>query len=96
LTIHLENCSIYTKEATEIYITKHDIIGLKYPRYSPDLAPSDFYLFLIIKERLKDIQMVDEEDISVQCLVRELLNGIPRRELAKILGTWINCLMTVS
>jgi hypothetical protein len=63
LTIQLDNCSIHTSRTTEEYIREHNIIRLQHPLYSPDLAPSDFYLFPTIKEKLKDIQTVDEEDL---------------------------------
>jgi hypothetical protein len=49
--------------ATEVYMTEHSMIRLKHLPCSSDLTPNDFYLFPTIKERLKDIQMVDEEDL---------------------------------
>jgi hypothetical protein len=70
------------------------MIRLKQPPYSPDLAPSDFYLFPTIKERLTDVQMVDEEDLFYQ--LRELLNDIPVRELRKVFDTGIKRLMAVT
>jgi hypothetical protein len=80
--------------ATEVYINKHNMIWLKHPPYSSDLGPSDFYLFRTAKERLKNIQMVDEEDLF--CQLQELLNGICHKHLDQILGRWINRLMIVS
>jgi hypothetical protein len=79
---------------TEVYISEPNTRRLKHPPYSPDLAPSDFYLFPTIKEKLKDIQMVDEEDLFYR--LQELLNGISCKELDKVFGTWINRLMIVS
>jgi hypothetical protein len=38
--------------------------------------------------------MVDEEDLFYP--LKDLLNRILRRDLAKVFGTWINCLMAVS
>jgi hypothetical protein len=66
------------------------MIWLKRPPYSPDLAPSDFYLFPTIKKRLTDIQMVDEEDLFYR--LGKLLNEIPVRQLRKIFNTWIKLL----
>jgi hypothetical protein len=87
LTIHLDNRWIHTSGASEVFIAEHNIIWLKHPPYPPDLAPSDFYLFPTIKERLTDIQMADEEDLL--CRLRELLNEIPVRELRKLFDPWI-------
>jgi hypothetical protein len=63
LTIHLDNCSIHTSGTTEEYIRQHNMIRLQHHPYSPDVAPSDFYLFSTITEKPKDIQMADEEDL---------------------------------
>jgi hypothetical protein len=47
-----------------------------HPPYLPDLAPSDFYLFPTVKEKLERIQLADEDQFF------ECLQGI--------LGVWIN------
>jgi hypothetical protein len=65
LIIHLDRCSIHMSGATEIYVTEHHMIRPKHLAYSPDLAPSDFSLFPAIKERLQDIQMIDEGTCSI-------------------------------
>jgi hypothetical protein len=70
------------------------MIRLKHPLSSPDLAPSDFYLFPTLKERLKDLEMVDEEDLFNR--LKEILNKIRHKELDKVFGTWINRLITAS
>jgi hypothetical protein len=75
-------------------MAERNMIRLKNPPYSPDLAPSDFYLFPTIKERPTNIQVVDEEDLF--CQWRELLNTIPVRELRKAFDTWIKRLAAVT
>jgi hypothetical protein len=62
LTLHADNYSIYMSEATEVHISEDNMIRLKHPPDSPHLAPSDFYLFRTVKEKLKNIQMLVEED----------------------------------
>jgi hypothetical protein len=94
LTVHLDNCSIYARGASEVFMVEDNMIRLKHPPQSPDLAPSNFYLFPTIKERLTDIQTVDEEDLFSR--LRELLNEIPVRELRKVFDTWIKRLMAVT
>jgi histone-lysine N-methyltransferase SETMAR len=94
LTIHLDNSSIHTSRTTEEYIRQHNMIRLQHPPYSPDLARSDFDLFPTIKEKPKDIQMADDENLSYR--LHELFNSIFRRELDKLFGTWINRLVIVS
>jgi hypothetical protein len=75
-------------------MAEHDMTRLKHPPYSPDFALRDFYLFPTIKERLTDIQMVDEEDLFSR--LRELLNEIRVRELRKAFDTWIKRLTGVT
>jgi hypothetical protein len=94
LEIHLDACSIHTSRTTEEYIRQHNMIQRQHPTYSSDLAPSDFYLFATIKEKPKDIQMADEEDLFYR--LQEILNSISGKELDKIFGIWINRLMIVS
>jgi hypothetical protein len=94
LTVHLENCSIYTSGASEVFMAEYNMIRLKHPPYSRDLAPSDFCLLPTIKERLTDIQIVDEEDFFYR--LRELLNEMPVRELRKVFDTWIERLTAVT
>jgi hypothetical protein len=94
LIVHLDNCSIHTNGASEVFMAEQNMIGLKHSPDSPDLAPSDFYLFSTIKEKLTDIQMVHEEDLCYR--LPELLNEIPVRELRKVFDIWIKRLTAVT
>ena len=51
-----------TKSKEEFLATKQ-INVLEHPAYSPDLAPSDFFLFPKIKEILKGRHFDDTDDI---------------------------------
>jgi hypothetical protein len=37
------------------------------PPYSPDVAPSAFYLFSTVKEKLEWIQLADENQFLILC-----------------------------
>jgi histone-lysine N-methyltransferase SETMAR len=63
LTIHPGNRSIHTSRTAEEYIGQHNMIRLQHPPYSPDLAPSDFYLIPATEEKPQTIQITDEEDL---------------------------------
>jgi hypothetical protein len=93
LMVHLDNCSVHTSGASEVYLAGHRMIRLKHLAYWPDLAPNDFDLLPTVKERLKDIGVVDEEDLFNR--LKEILNEIPRKELDIVFGAWSNQLMTV-
>jgi hypothetical protein len=83
-----------TSGESEGFRDEHNMIQLKHPPYSPVLTPSDFYLFPTSKERLTDVQMIDEEDLFYR--LRELLNEIPVRELRMLFDTWIKRLTAVT
>jgi hypothetical protein len=53
LVIHLDNCSVHISRASADWLEEHGIRRMSHPRYSSDLTPSDFYLFLTVKEKLE-------------------------------------------
>jgi hypothetical protein len=70
------------------------MVRLQHPPDSPDLAPSDFYIFQIVKEKRKDMEMVDEGDLFYR--LQDLLNDILIRELRKVFTAWVKRLVHVS
>jgi transposase len=65
LIVHMDNCLIHTSGAIEDYMKQNNMMKLRHPPYSPDLAPSDSYLFSNVKGNLKNIRMVDEAIYSI-------------------------------
>lgn len=57
------------------------------PPYSPDIAPSDFYLFGNIKDRLKGHHFTSIEDLKEK--IFEICNSIPRDTLKRVFQDWI-------
>jgi hypothetical protein len=53
----------------------------------PDLAVSDFCLFPRVKEKVLDIEVVDEDELF--SWLQEILNGIPAVELRKVFQNWM-------
>jgi hypothetical protein len=53
---------------------------------SPDLAPSDFYLFPTVKEKIERIQVVDKNQFLES--LHEILNRIDQDELNGVFQTW--------
>jgi histone-lysine N-methyltransferase SETMAR len=52
LQLHLDNCRVHFSKASEQFITENHIGRIPHPPYSPDLAPSDFWLFGHVKTSL--------------------------------------------
>ena len=59
---------------------------IDHPPYSPDLAPSDFWLFDEIKRRLPD--QISQENLHGR--VTRILRSIPRKEYLKTFVRYID------
>ena len=51
--LHQDNAPAHTALSEREFLATKQIAVLEHPAYSPDLAPSDFFLFPKIKEILK-------------------------------------------
>jgi hypothetical protein len=80
LVVHLDNCSVHTNRVSTDWLEEHSILRISHQSYSPDLASSDCYLFLSVKENLERIQLADED---------KFLNAWKRFWGVSILTNWI-------
>jgi hypothetical protein len=94
LVIHLDNCSVHTSRVSTEWLEEHDMHRLSQPAYSPNLAPSDFYLFPTVKERLERIQLADEDQFFES--LQEILDGLDHEELNAVFRTWVRRAQEVS
>jgi len=69
----------------EILATKQ-ITVLEHPAYSPDLAPSDFFLFPNIKETLKGRHFDDIDNIRSNTMAA--LKAIPQNQFQNCFEGW--------
>jgi hypothetical protein len=56
------------------------------PPYSHDLAPSGFYLFPTVKEKLQHIALRDEDQLF-ECLI-EILSDLDHTEFNGVFRAW--------
>ena len=68
------------------FLAKHGTTQLQQPPYSPDLAPSDFFLFPRLKKVLKGHRFEAMEDIKWNS-TKSLLD-IPKEEFTKCFQQW--------
>ena len=59
-----DNASVHTSNKSQSAIQKAGFKVLSHPPYSPDLAPSDFYLFAHLKKRLRGTHFQDKEELK--------------------------------
>jgi len=77
--------SLKNKSKEEFLATKQ-ITVLKHPAYSPDLAPSEFFLFPKIKEILKSRHFDDIDHIRSNTTAA--LKAIPQNQFQNCLEGW--------
>ena len=68
------------------FLATKQIAVLEHPTYSPDLAPSDFFLFLKIKNILKGRQFDDNDDIRSNTTAA--LKAIPQNQFQNCFDGW--------
>jgi hypothetical protein len=61
--IHIDKCSVHISQASTSWLEEQGIGRMSYLPYSPDLAFSDFCLFLTVKEKLERIQVREEDQL---------------------------------
>jgi hypothetical protein len=94
LVVHVDNCSVHKSRVTKTFIQNNDMADMPHHPYSPDLAPSDFYLFDTVKKKLKYEGITDEDQFS-EVLVK-ILKAIPGEELVAVFETWLERVRRVS
>jgi len=60
---------------------------LPHPPYSPDLAPSDLYLFGMLKGRIRGRRFTSSDEIVAE--IREICERISKIELQRVYNTWV-------
>jgi hypothetical protein len=67
LVIHIDTCSVHASRASTSWLKEHGICRIPHLSYSLELASREFYLFLIIKEKLERIQVRQEDQFLSAC-----------------------------
>jgi hypothetical protein len=58
-----------------------------HPLYSPDLAPSDFFLFGNVKRQLSGCSFDHTDDLLT--VVQEILDGFDKATLIRVFDEWV-------
>jgi histone-lysine N-methyltransferase SETMAR len=84
----LDNCRVHFSKVTEQFSIEDQLVHVSHPPYSPDLAPSDSWLFGRIKTGLAGRSFAEREELLEG--VREFLEGVPAAELTAVFESWID------
>ena len=85
LKFHHDNARPHVAKKVIDYLNDQNFLIMDHPPYSPDLAPSDFWLFDYVKQRIDD-------HTSAESLVKQItkiVNDIPKEEWQKTFNKWI-------
>jgi hypothetical protein len=94
LVVHIDNCSVHKSQMTKTFMQNINMIDMSHSSYSPDLAPSDFYLFDTVKEKLEHEGITDEDQLFD--MLMEILRSIRGKELIRVFETWLERVRRVS
>jgi hypothetical protein len=67
LVVHLDNCSFHMSTASASWSKEQDMLRMPHPSYSSDLAPSDFYLFLTVKQNVQTFSWLRKTSSLISC-----------------------------
>ena len=79
--LHQDNAPAHESLLIHSYLAKHQISVVPYSPYSPDLAPADFFFFLILKATLKGRRFQTTEQI--QGPDEQLVNVLSSADVAR-------------
>ena len=87
LILHHDNSPIHNSKIVNNFIKTKKIKLLKHPPYSPDLSPCYFWLFPIVKQRLRG--KVNESKFDVINGFRNEVNKLRKNDFHKCYESWI-------
>jgi histone-lysine N-methyltransferase SETMAR len=93
LQLHLDNCRVHFSKVTEQFITENHIGRVRHPPHSPDLAPSEIWLFSHVKTSPAG-QTSDEPEQMLEAIT-EFLNEIQPPEVVAVFSHWVEMMQWV-
>jgi hypothetical protein len=97
LIIHADNARVHTTQRSQIFYDSNSLrIAPHSPHYpdSPDLAPSDFYLFEYLKHYLKGSSYLSEEAFLLR--IYTILRSVPQTTLEDVFRNRMNRLVYIA
>jgi histone-lysine N-methyltransferase SETMAR len=84
--LHHDNVPAHMAESVREFVATKQVSVLEHPAYSPDLAHSEFFLFLKIKEMLEGRHVDDIDDLRSNTTTA--LKAIPQNQFQICFGGW--------
>jgi transposase len=87
LIVHADNATPHTAAISTSFLEENGMTKAHHPLYSPDLAPSDFYLFGYIKRNLSGTSF-DEREELLSAIV-DILDSVEKATLNRVFLEWM-------
>lgn len=86
--LHLDNCRVHNSKAAQQILPNIQMKRAPQPAYSPDLAPSDFFLFGYVKDQLRGHSFRSREEL--QSKIVEILHSISEKIFCSVFEEWMH------
>ena len=88
-----DNAPIHTSMISQAAITKAGFKPLIHPPYSPDIAPSDFYVFRLLNKHLRGnhFSSANELEQSVRSFFESQPNEFYEKAFDELVTRWRKC-----
>ena len=86
LILHWDNATPHRSSVTMSRLADFGLSVPSHPPYSPDVAPSDFFLFGYLKDRIRGNSFMTTDELVSR--ITSLISEIPRLTLEKVFQEW--------
>jgi histone-lysine N-methyltransferase SETMAR len=86
--LHFDNARPHVSLKTQTFLKATNFIHVPNPPYSPDLSPSDFFLFGSLKRHLLGRIFTTEKELIDA--VEDFLQHLPQVTLQRVFNTWLS------
>ena len=88
LWLHIDNCRVHNSKVTDQEMKILGIQRAPHPPYSPDLAPSDFFLFGYVKGKLRGSSFKTREELYNE--IFSIINDISSQKRIEVFDEWMH------
>ena len=85
MKFHHDNAKHHVAKCVNSHLNNNGFILIRHSPYSPDLAPSDFWLFDALKRQLTD----HYDQNSLKNEITAILKNLPKEEFLKTFNKWL-------
>jgi transposase len=90
-SVHMDNSTCHNGAKITEKLEKRHLARAPHPPYSPDLSPCDFWLFGILKQKMKE--RVFQSDAQILTAITESWNELTFEDIQRVFQNWMERLI---